>query len=147
MLLAQKRYFVSGGKELSFATLKAKISTILSNEMLLEEICSILIECGPSTVPQLYFELKRRGLQPHGQTPINTVSATVSERCGRKPGHPQTFVRRKNGDGHFVYFTPLQARLSRNLPEYSGSEMGTWGVMQRTGRKTSPSKTPGRKYS
>ena len=112
----------------------------------LEERClMILRECGPSTVPQLFKELKRRGLHPHGKTPKNTVSATVSERCGRKPGHPLTFVRRKNADGHFVYFTPLQDRLSP--PGYSGSEMGTWGVRQRTGRKTSPSRTPDRKYS
>ena len=114
----------------------------------LEERCiMVLKECGPSTVPKLFKELEKRGLQPHGKTPQNTVSATVSERCGRKPGHPQTFVRRKNGDGHFVYFTPLQARLSLHLPEYSSYGRESWGVRLRTGRRTAPSRTPGRKYS
>ena len=114
----------------------------------LEERClMVLRECGPSTVPQLFKELKRRGLQPHGKTPKNTVSATVSERCGRKPGHPQTFVRRKNADGHFVYFTPLQARLSLHLPEYSSYGRGMFGVRLRTGRRISQSRTPGRKCS
>ena len=95
----------------------------------LEERClMVLKKCGPSTVPKLFKELEKLGLQPHGKTPKNTVSATVSERCGRKPGHPQTFIRKKNEDGHFVYFyTPTGSKTSSGILEGGGGRKNLEG--------------------
>ena len=69
----------------------------------LTERCTLVLRDSlPLDIPELLDELERRGLEPRGKTPRNTVSATVSERCGRKPGHPQTFSRTKI-KGRYVY--------------------------------------------